>query len=198
MKRIIFLSLVLFISLLIPTTVAGSSEDSCGFGYFDNSSDYDEDYNLISSCGKLKWNWVSENDGFTSYIGVWIDADLMSDEDGIDVTTTLFITCEKRKLSVQVSADPIGMYPDTNLRNIGTAQVRIDSKKVQNFSYVNLSDSSGVAFSSPKKLTSAILSGNSKVRIKIGTISGYNVSAFPKSDIGSYSSKFQKKGCALR
>jgi len=195
MKRIIF-SIALLASFSIPTSANASSEDSCGFGYVLNAGD--EDYGIADTCEKSSWNWLSDSDGFTSFISVYIDADIIGYEDGIDVTTTMQISCEKRQLSISVTSDPLDMYPDTNLRNVGTAQIRVDSKKVQNLSYVNMSDYSGVSFLSPKKLTSAILSGKTKVRIKIGTMNGYNVSAFPKSDLGSYASKFKKKGCPLK
>ncbi len=81
---------------------------------------------------------------------------------------------------------------------LGVAQVRVDSKKVQNFSYMNQSDDLGITFSNPKKVTSAVLSGKTKVRVKIGTMNGYNASAFPKADLATYASKFKKKGCPLR
>jgi hypothetical protein len=195
MKRLL-LSLFLLVGLSMPSSVHASSEDSCGFGFV--LSPGDTRYGIADTCDKSTWWWFTDNDGFTSFISVLMDADVTSYEEDIEVTTTMQISCQKRQLAVSVFTDPLDMYPDTNLRNVGTAQVRIDSKKVQTFSYVTMSDYSGVAFLSPKQLTTAILSAKSKVRIKIGTMNGYNVSAFAKSDLGAYSNKFKKKGCALK
>jgi hypothetical protein len=200
MKRILF-SVVLTASFSLSTSVNATSEDACGFGYVLIPAAYDEvtdTYADADSCEKSTWTWLSNNDGFSSSVAVYIDADVTSYEDDIEVTTTLQIQCRNRRLNVYVSTDPLDMYPDTNLRGVGTAQVRIDSKKIQNFTYEKQSDYSGVLFSNSKKLTTAILSGKSKIRIKIGGINGYNVSAFPKGDLASYASKFKKKGCPLK
>jgi len=182
----------IFISILSTSPmVSANQDDDCGFGRY--VGDYDVNWNEI--CVFDVWTYSEDDDGFRKRSSLYIGGD-NTDSDGNDFY--LEVQCSKKKLSVLVYSDPVGMYPDVNLRGLGSAQVRIDSQKISNYSYGRMSDSSGIYLRSPKAFTTAILKGRSKVAVKIPALYGYEVANFPISDFADYSGRFKSLGCPLK
>jgi len=175
-------SLLLAFALTLLSTVTANAEDV-----------YTED-------SDFSWGVISSNDGFSKTYTIFKTASNTGYTDfGDENTYSIEIQCAKKKLEVLVYADPIGIYPATDLNRIGFAQVKIDSGKISKYKYVSLKDSSGIGIWSPKSLTSAMLKGNRQVAFKIASsIQSDTVANFALGDLSGYLPKFKSLGCPLK
>lgn len=169
-----------------PGVALANEGDDCGFGRLELAD---------GSCMDYFWTEINSNDGFSKRYTIYIDGD---NTDRDDNNYFMEVQCSAKKLTVLVYTEPVGMYPDTNLSGYGTALVRIDGGKIKNYTYVRMSDSSGISLKSPKVLTSAMLKGGTKLAFKIPAIDGYHVANFAISDFSSYQATFRSRGCPLR
>jgi hypothetical protein len=147
------------------------------------------------------WGTIAANDGFDQKFTIYKDGDNLGVSDfGDDITYTIEVQCSKKKLSVLVYSDPIGIYPSTSFGSIdGYALTKIDSGKIIKYSYISLRDSSGIQLNTPKSLTSAILKGKGTFSFKIpSSIKNDTVATFSIGDFPSYAAKFKSLGCPLK
>jgi hypothetical protein len=146
------------------------------------------------------WGVISSDDGFSKSYTIYKNAINVGYSDfGTESTYSIEIQCEKKKLEVLIYADPIGIYPTTDLSRIGYAQVKIDSGKILKYKYMSLKDSSGIGIWSPKTLTTAMLKGKRQVAFKISSsIQADTVANFALGDLSDYVSKFKSLGCPLK
>jgi hypothetical protein len=146
------------------------------------------------------WGVISSDDGFSKSYTIYKNALNVGYTDfGTENTYSMEIQCEKKKLEVLVYADPIGMYPTSDLSRVGYAQVKIDSGKITKFKYLTLKDSSGIGIWSPKTLTTAMLKGKRQVAFKIASsIQADTVANFALADLAQYVNKFKSLGCPLK
>lgn len=146
------------------------------------------------------WGVISSDDGFAKSFTIYKNAINAGYSDfGTENTYSIEIQCEARKLEVLVYAEPIGIYPTTDLSRVGYAQVKIDSGKINKYKYLALKDSSGIGIWSPKLLTSSILRGKRQVAFKISSsIQADTVANFAIADLGKYVNKFKSLGCSLK
>ena len=146
------------------------------------------------------WGVISSDDGFSKSYTIYKDALNVGYSDfGTENTYSMEIQCEKKKLEVLVYADPIGMYPTTDLSRVGYAQVKIDSGKISKYKYLSLKDSSGIGIWSPKTLTTAMLKGKRQFAFKIASsIQADTVANFALADLSKYVNKFKSLGCPLK
>ena len=179
-KKSLIMSLVLVLTL-IPAPLA-TAEDT-----------YIEDTDT-------SWGVITSDDGFSKTFTIFKNAINTGYTDfGDDITYSIEIQCEKKKLEVLVYSEPLGIYPSTDFSLIGYAQVKIDSGKVAKYNYMALKDSSGVGIWSPKLLTTAMLKGKKQVAFKIASsIQADTVANFALADLSSYVPKFKSRGCSLR
>ena len=160
---------------------------------------YAED--TMSEATETTWGLISTNDGFDKTLTVYKDGDNYGIDDyGDEITYTAEIQCSKKKLTFMIYSDPIGIYPSTTFSSIdGYALAKIDSGKILKYPYIALKDSSGIFFSSPKTVTTAILKGKSKFSFKIpSSIQNATVANFSIGDLSSYAGKFKSLGCPLK
>ncbi len=146
------------------------------------------------------WGTISSDDGFSkSYTLYKYALNIGSSDFGSEIRYSIEIQCEKKKLSFLVYADPIGIYPTTDLSSVGYAQVKIDSGKIVKYKYMGMRDSKGIAISSPKLLTIAMLKGKRQVAFKINSsIQSDTVANFALADLNKYVNKFKSLGCPLK
>lgn len=146
------------------------------------------------------WGVITSNDGFSKTFTIFKNASNTGYTDfGDDITYSIEIQCEKKKLGVLVYSEPIGIYPTSDFSRIGYAQVKIDSGKILKYKYAALKDSSGIGIWSPKLLTTAMLKGKKQVAFKIASsIQADTVANFELADLSSYVSKFKSQGCSLK
>jgi hypothetical protein len=149
---------------------------------------------------ETSWGVISSDDGFSKSYTIYKNAINAGYSDfGTENTYSMEIQCEKRKLEVLVYADPIGIYPTTDLRGVGYAQVKIDSGKISKYKYLAMKDSSGIGIWTPKTLTTAMLKGKRQVAFKItSSIQADTVANFALADLSKYVNKFKSLGCALK
>jgi hypothetical protein len=149
---------------------------------------------------ETSWGVISSDDGFSKSYTIYKNAINVGYSDfGTENTYSIEIQCENKKLEVLVYADPIGIYPTTDLSRIGYAQVKIDSGKISKYKYLSLKDSSGIGIWSPKTLTTAMLKGKRQVAFKIASsIQADTVANFALADLAKYVPKFKSLGCPLR
>jgi hypothetical protein len=179
-KKPLILALSLFLALL-PSAYA-HAEDT-----------YEEDT-------ETSWGAITSDDGFSKSFTIFKNASNTGYSDfGTENTYSMEIQCEKKKLEVLVYADPIGIYPTTDLSRVGYAQVKIDSGKIFKYKYLALKDSSGIGIWTPKTLTAAMLKGKRQVAFKISSsIQADTVANFALADLSTYVSKFKSLGCSLK
>jgi hypothetical protein len=147
------------------------------------------------------WGVISTNDGFDKTLTIYKDADNVGIDDyGDAINYTTEIQCTKKKLTFMVYSDPIGMYPTTTFTSIdGYALTKIDSGKIVKYPYVALKDDSGIFFTSPKTVVTAILKGKRTFSFKIqSSIQAASVANFTIGDLSSYATKFKSLGCPLK
>lgn len=144
------------------------------------------------------WGSISKDDGFSKTFTIYKTADNYGVTDfGDKIEYTIEIQCTKKRLSVLVYGDP-DIFPDTGLGFKGTAQMKVGSGKVVKQSFTALKDFSGVAFSSPKLVTTAILKGKTTFSFKIpSSVQNDAVMNFTIHDLPSYRTKFKSLGCSL-
>jgi hypothetical protein len=145
-----------------------------------------------------EWGVISTNDGFEKSYTIYKDGDEQGYDDML-ITYTIEIQCTKKKLSVLIYSDPLGMYPTTTFSSIdGYALARVDSGKINKFSYVALKDYSGIALLNDKQFTTAILKGK-KFAVKVpSNVQNDTVAKFSVADLSSHSAKFKSLGCSLK
>jgi hypothetical protein len=145
------------------------------------------------------WGSILSDDGFTKTFTIYRTADNYGTDDyGDDIEYTIEVQCTKKKLSVLLYGEP-DIYPETGLGFKGTAQMKVDSGKITKQSFTTLKDYSGVAFNSPKVITTAIAKSKSTVSFKIpSSVQNDAVATFSKLDFNSYYSKFKSLGCLLK
>jgi hypothetical protein len=145
------------------------------------------------------WGSIFSDDGFTKTFTIFRTADNYGIDDyGDEIEYTIEVQCTKKKLSVLVYGDP-DIYPETGLGFKGTAQMKIDSGKITKQSFTTLKDYSGVAFNSPKVITTAISKSKRSVSFKIpSSVNNDAVATFSKLDFNSYYGKFKSLGCLLK
>jgi hypothetical protein len=145
-----------------------------------------------------EWGVISTNDGFEKSYTIYKDGDEYGYDDML-ITYTIEIQCTKKKLSVLIYSDPLGMYPTTTFNSIdGYALTRVDSGKINKFSYVALKDYSGIALLNDKQFTTAILKGT-KFAVKVpSNVQNDTVAKFSVADLSSHSAKFKSLGCSLK
>jgi hypothetical protein len=145
------------------------------------------------------WGSISSDDGFEKTFTIFRTADNFGIDDyGDEIEYTIEVQCSKKRLSVLVYGDP-DIYPETGLGFKGTAQMKIDSGKITKHSFTTLKDYSGVAFNSPKVITTALSKSKKSISFKIpSSINSDAVATFSKLDFNSYYSKFKKLGCLLK
>jgi hypothetical protein len=145
-----------------------------------------------------EWGVISTNDGFEKSYTIYKDGDEQGYDDML-ITYTIEIQCTKKKLSVLIYSDPLGMYPTTTFNSIdGYALTRVDSGKINKFSYVALKDYSGIALLNDKQFTTAILKGK-KFAVKVpSNVQNDTVAKFSVADLSSHSAKFKSLGCSLK
>ena len=179
-KKVLFFTLSLVLAIL-PNTLA-NAEDT-----------YIEDTDT-------SWGVITSDDGFSKTFTIFKNAINTGYTDfGDDITYSIEIQCEKKKLEVLVYSEPLGIYPSTDFSLIGYAQVKIDSGKVAKYKYMALKDSSGIGIWSPKLLTTAMLKGKKQVAFKIASsIQADTVANFALADLSNYVSKFKSRGCSLK
>jgi hypothetical protein len=155
---------------------------------------------IYTEDSETTWGVISTDDGFSKSYTIFKNAINSGYSDfGTENTYTIEIQCEKKKLEVLVYADPIGIYPTTDLSRIGYAQAKIDSGKIARYKYLSLKDSSGIGIWSPKILTSAMLKGKRQVAFKIpSSIQADTVANFALADLQKYVNKFRSLGCSLK
>lgn len=171
----------------------------CGLGLNLIPAAYAED--AMTDATETTWGVISTNDGFDKTLTIYKDGDNFGlDDFGDEVTYTAEIQCSKKKLTFMVYSDPIGIYPSTTFSSIdGYAQAKIDNGKIVKYPYIALKDSSGIFFSSPKTVTSAVLKGKNTFSFKIpSSIQNSTVANFSIGDLPSYVGKFKSLGCALK
>jgi hypothetical protein len=147
------------------------------------------------------WGIISTNDGFDKTLTIYKDADNVGVDDyGDAINYTTEIQCTKKKLTFMVYSAPIGMYPTTTYSSIdGYALTKIDSGKIMKYPYVALKDDSGIFFTSPKTVTTAVLKGKRSFSFKIqSSIQAASVANFTIGDLSSYAIKFKSLGCPLK
>lgn len=179
-KKPLIIALSLFLALL-PATYAHAED-------------------IYTDETETTWGVISSDDGFSKSYTIYKDALNVGYSDfGTENTYSMEIQCEKKKLEVLVYADPIGMYPTTDLSRVGYAQVKIDSGKISKYKYLSLKDSSGIGIWSPKTLTTAMLKGKRQVAFKIASsIQADTVANFALADLSKYVNKFKSLGCPLK
>ena len=145
-----------------------------------------------------EWGVISTNDGFEKSYTIFKDGDEQGYDD-MPITYTIEIQCTKKKLSVLIYSDPLGMYPTTTFNSIdGYALARIDNGAIKKFSYVSLKDYSGVALLNDKQFTTAILKGK-KFAVKVpSSVQNDTVAKFSIGNLSSHVSKFKSLGCSLK
>jgi hypothetical protein len=153
----------------------------------------------ISTPKVAPWEPINNNDGFSKTFTVTRDSeDSDTDEYGNSITHTLEIQCTNKKLGLLLYSSSPGIFPKTNLSNLGTGSFKVDTGKVTTFSYVAINDQSGVSALYPKVLTSAILKAKKTFSFKIlSGVQGPTVANFVVADIKKYVSKFKSLGCGL-
>ena len=152
----------------------------------------------FSEATESEWGVISTNDGFEKSYTIYKDGDEQGYDDML-ITYTIEIQCTKKKLSVLIYSDPLGMYPTTTFSSIdGYALTRVDSGKINKFSYVALKDYSGIALLNDKQFTTAILKGK-KFAVKVpSNVQNDTVAKFSVADLSSHSAKFKSLGCSLK
>ena len=145
-----------------------------------------------------EWGVISTYDGFEKSYTIYKDGDEQGYDDML-ITYTIEIQCTKKKLSVLIYSDPLGMYPTTTFSSIdGYALTRVDSGKINKFSYVALKDYSGISLLNDKQFTTAILKGK-KFAVKVpSNVQNDTVAKFSVADLSSHSAKFKSLGCSLK
>jgi len=145
------------------------------------------------------WEVINNNDGFSKTYTITRDSDDSdTDEYGNSITHTIEIQCTNKKLALLLYSSSPGIFPKTNLSNIGSGSFKIDSGKVVNFSYVAINDQSGVAALYPKTITTSILKAKKSFSFKIlSGVQGPTVANFSLSDMKKYAGKFKSLGCSL-
>ena len=145
------------------------------------------------------WEVINNNDGFSKTFTVTRDSeDLDTDEYGNAITHTIEIQCTNKKLGLLLYSSSPGIFPKTNLSNLGAGSFKVDSGKVTTFSYVAMNDQSGVSALYPKTLTTSILKAKKSFSFKVlSGVQGPTVANFVVSDIKKYISKFKSLGCPL-
>ena len=145
------------------------------------------------------WGSISSDDGFEKTFTIYATQDNEAYDDyGDAIEYTIEVQCSKRRLSVLVYGDP-DIYPETGLGFKGTAQMKVDSGKITKHYFTMLKDFSGIAFNSPKTITSAISKSKKTVSFKIpSSVNADAVMTFSKNDFNSYLAKFKTLGCNLR
>jgi hypothetical protein len=145
------------------------------------------------------WGSISSDDGFEKKFTIYATQDNEAYDDyGDAIEYTIEVQCSKRRLSVLVYGDP-DIYPETGLGFKGTAQMKVDSGKITKHYFTTLKDYSGIAFNSPKTITSAISKSKKTLSFKIpSSVNADAVMTFSKNDFNSYLTKFKTLGCSLR
>lgn len=179
MKRLLVLALITFLGTGTGTAYAGD---------------------IFTEATKDSWGAISSNDGFSSSYTIYKDADNTGyDDSGTEITYTIEFQCKSKSLTVLVYADPIGIYPTTNLSGYGVALGRIDSGKIVKYNYFGMKDNSGIGLTAPKVFTTAALKAKQKIAFKIpSSIQADAVANFSIGNLSSYVSKFKNLGCQLR
>ena len=176
-------SLVAFISF-----ASSANANYCDIGY---------DYNASTNSCDPYWMDFSENDGFTSYIQLGVQSSNKGFDSGFAITYWLELICEKRKLSVRVYGDPLGLYADTNLYGNGSGQVKFDNGQPKTIKYKRTSDLEGIWLSDARGFVRGLMKSGSSVSFKIFGINGPHIATFPKGDVGSYAKLLRNKGCSF-
>lgn len=145
------------------------------------------------------WEVINHNDGFSKTFTLTRDSeDSDTDEYGNSITHTLEIQCTNKKLGLLLYSSSPGIFPKTNLSNLGTGSFKVDAGKVTTFSYVAMNDQSGVSAVYPKTLTTAILKAKKSFSFKVlSEVQGPTVANFVIADIKKYLSKFKSLSCGL-
>jgi hypothetical protein len=147
------------------------------------------------------WGTIVNDDGFSRTLSIYKDADNFGTTDlGDDITYTIELQCTKKKLSILIYGNPIGIFPATSFGAIdGYALSKVDTGKIVKFPYIAMKDSSGIILTTPKTLTTAILKGKNSFSFKIpSSVQNNTVANFTIGDLSSYVAKFKNLGCPLK
>lgn len=155
---------------------------------------------IFTEATKNSWGVISSNDGFSSSYTIYKDSDNMGyDDSGTEITYTTEFQCKSKSLTVLVYADPIGIFPTTDLSGYGVALGRIDSGKIVKYSYFGMKDNSGIGLTAPKVFTSVAIKAKQKFAFKIpSSIQSDAVANFSIGNLSSYVNKFRNLGCPLK
>jgi len=173
--------LIATVALLLLSPISSTAEDD----YIDET--------------ETTWGSISSDDGFKKTFTIYATQDNEAYDDyGDPIEYTIEVQCSKRRLSVLVYGDP-DIYPETGLGFKGTAQMKVDSGKITKHYFTTLKDYSGVAFNTPKTITSAISKSKETISFKIpSSINADAVMTFSKKNFNSYIVKFKALGCSLK
>jgi hypothetical protein len=149
---------------------------------------------------ETSWGTTYIDDGFSkSYLIYKYSTESTYDDFDVASSYNLEIQCEDKDLAVLVYAGPIGIYPSSGLDQIGVAQVKVDSGKINKYKYVVTRDNAGIVIYSPKVLTTALIKGKRQVAFKIpSSIQNDAVAVFKLGNLSSFVSKFKSMGCPLK
>ena len=173
--------LIATVALLLLSPISSAAEDE----------DIDET--------ETSWGSISSDDGFEKTFTIYSTQENAAYDDyGDAIEYTIEVQCSKRRLSVLVYGDP-DIYPETGLGFKGRAQMKVDSGKITKHYFTTLKDYSGVAFNTPKTITSAISKSKETFSFKIpSSINADAVMTFSKKNFNSYIVKFKALGCSLK
>lgn len=186
MKKLLSVSVISLVAFI--SFASSANANYCDIGYSYNAS--------TNSCDPY-WMDFSENDGFTSYVQLAVQSSNKGFDSGFAITYWLELICEKRKLSVRVTGDPLGLYADTNLYGNGSGQVKFDNGKVLSIKYQRSSDLESIWLTDAKGFVKNLMKARNSVSFKISGINGPHIATFPKGDVGSYAKLLRNRGCSF-
>jgi hypothetical protein len=181
------------------------AKGGCGFG-FESRVDLDlSDPNYVKSipdplddygsgeihCYKDNWYETDRNDGFTKAVGIEMWADSDDDEYG-DSFEFINIYCVKKKFEVYVGVD----YAQS-VGWSGSGQVRFDNGSPKNLPYYVTRSLQSILLKDSKSFVLNFAKAKKKVTLKIGTVEGTKILAYPKTNFLYYRTKFKKAGCTF-
>lgn len=199
--RYSLLTIFLASSIIIPFSEA-KAEGGCDFGYqsrFDldeSDPDYvktviDEEYDYEEIyCYKTRWTEDDRNDGFNKSIGITISSD--EDDEFANDFSSIGIFCSKRKFEVFVYVDfarSVGWS--------GSGQIKFDNGKPKNLPYTLMRSFESVYLNDSQGFVRNFVKSKNKVTLKIPTVEGTKILAYPKADLLTHRAKFKKAGCSF-
>lgn len=179
------------------TPSSANAASGCEFGkkkYWDrNGVEITNFEDLI--CEPIRIEAYEWKDEFDKYLYFNLDNDYpelgweLSDSDTY-IQRSLFVFCDKKKLSVHLGAE----YPDT-YGYTGYGKYKVDNKKAVTFKYTVSSPFDTVFISNPKGFLKAFVTAKSKVSFQINTLMGTEITSFAVTSLKNVRAVYKSYGC---